>query len=351
MTNSKPIISVAILIVVVLGVVYQNILHETPNECVQSRPDAIHRPIISNPLNLTNQWSRNVVLASNGLVAVENQIVFADEECNELLAFGLLSGENLWTMNYPTRDLIADTQRSLIYTFGSYVTRKELMAINFSGEQMWLNTSQNGQRGAITTYVNPDGDVLAYVSALGLVQVNVETGSFNLLGDVPQLIPELFYSSDGFFWRVTNGSLEAWSMIEPELLWVSEYNGLTRCCLEQVYANSEIIVLHIHSGLIVLNRFNGAFLWQYDTSELVSNFSIDGDKIYALNVDARLVQFDISTGEVLGFTEFEPPVSEARDITDSGYSIGSSEISATDNFITIFFGDTDVMSVYQLASD
>jgi outer membrane protein assembly factor BamB len=348
MSKASTIKMIVVLTIVIWGFLYQRHLQENSNICVESRPDAMPRTVIVNGLNLINHWNRYVVLASSGLVSVENLLIFADEACNQLVALDLPSNQYFWTLDYPARNLVVDSERSLIYSFG---TGKELMAVNFSGEQIWLNTSQNGQRGAITTYVNPNGDVLAYVSALGLVQVNVETGSFHLLGDVPQLIPELFYSSDGFFWRVKNGTLEAWSMIESELLWVSEYNGLTRCCFEQVYADSEIIVLHAHSELMVLNRTDGAFLWQYDTSELVSNFAIDGDKVYALDIDARLLQFDISTGEILGFTEFEPPMSATRDITESGYSIGSSAIAANDGFITIFFGDTDVMSVYQLPSD
>ncbi|MEO1440289.1 MAG: PQQ-binding-like beta-propeller repeat protein, partial [Chloroflexota bacterium] len=94
---------------------------------------------------------------------------------------------------------------------------------------------------------------------------------------------------------------------------------------------------------------NGELLWHYtdEESPIVAGSGIANGRVYGLDVDASLIAFDVATGEVIGSTQFAVPDEEARNAFESDNSIGSSEVIAYDDYVIVYFADTDLLAVFR----
>ena len=89
-------------------------------------------------------------------------------------------------------------------------------------------------------------------------------------------------------------------------------------------------------------------MWHYDTSEIVSNFSVINNQIFALDISADLLIFDISDGNITAFVEFETPMRDRLDIRDNSGVIGSSMITVDEQYLSIYFGDINKLSIFSI---
>lgn len=304
------------------------------------------RPIIEmNNFEVLNTANYDVGIRQDSLLQVGDTL-YTSANLNKLYSINMASGELQFEGDYTVIQLLHNQTLDLLYVVTS---SKRLVALNTNDSVVWENNSQHGQRGGITVYVDENGNDYANVSPIGVVQIDPQTGEFSQNYPIPELTPALYYANFGYFWRITNSRLEAREISNAsEVAWISEYDGLTACCLEQVWIDDEYVILHFSSSLWVLSREAGDLLWLYDTSDIVSNFGVVNGQIFALDINANLLIFDISDGEVIGFIEFETPVGNALDTRDNSGVIGSSMITVDENYLSIYFGDTNSLSIFSI---
>lgn len=336
-TNPKIILGILAIVIFLLF-----LIDLTRPNC--NVANTIGREILDvSDIAVRNELNLNLIIAQDGLLQIDNILYMSILNCDALDAINLESQEYVLELDYPAIQIAFDANSKLLYAVGGY---KSLIAIN-NNQVVWENNTQNGQRGRITVYVNEEGNNYANVSSLGVVSVDPQTGYFGEPLPIPRLSPQLYYTRSGYFWRITNSSLEAREITNAETVaWTSNYNRLSECCLDQVWVSEEYIIIRFSSDLWMLSREEGNLLWRYDTSQVVSNFEVVGDEIFVLDINAHLLKLDKLTGNVVGQLEFQTPSSEARDIRVSGETIGSSVIAVNTSYISIFFGDTDTLSVF-----
>ena len=100
----------------------------------------------------------------------------------------MASGDLQFQDNYATVQLRYNQTLDLLYVVTS---SNRLVALNASDSVVWENNSQHGQRGGITVYVDENGNDYAYVSSLGVVQIDPLTGEFSEPYPIPELTPAL----------------------------------------------------------------------------------------------------------------------------------------------------------------
>jgi len=225
------------------------------------------------------------------------------------------------------------------------LSNKGLVALNQDGLQIWQNSTLRGQRGIFTPYMMSNGDLIASITSRGFVKINPETGD---IGEDISLPDNSYVVSGDGFWRMSNNRLIAQYLQPMAQVWQSEYQGFIGCCLEQVEITSDHILLNFSSNIIALDRESGTLAWQVSNKQVVSNFVVQNDKVIFLDVNATLYVVGESSGDIFATIQFAPPLANARDIANSTNMIGSSLLVGIDDMVAIYFGDTNIISVYRV---
>ncbi len=303
------------------------------------------RKVLEASVNYEHLWDFETSFIAKGAVkSIDNLVVFSDGDCRRVVALNIESGDNAWTYSYgfPKR-ISADSTRGYIYVY--ILGNNELVALNKAGEQVWKNETLRGKRGGIIPYTLSEGNLVAYIPSRRFVQVNPDTGEF---GENISLPDTFFVIGGEHFWQVYNGQLIARDSQFVNSPWRSEYQGLTQCCLEQVEVLPDLILLRFVSEIIALDRERGQLLWRFSEDDVVSNFAVVDNRVFFLDVNAKLSVLETSSGQVLETIQFAPPNEKARNISNSGHVIGSSKLVATDDIVAVYFGDTHILSAYRI---
>ena len=334
---------VAIFIVPILIVLINTLDLDSISKNAESRPIIE----ISN-FEVLNTANYDISIRQDSLLQIGDTL-YTSASLNKLYSINMASGELQFEGDYNIIQLAHNQYLGLLYLVIRGGLENRVIALDQNDNVVWENNSQDGQRGRITVYVDGNRDDYAYVSSMGIVQVDSQTGEFSEPYSIPELTPELYYANFGYFWRITNSRLEAREISNAsEVAWISEYDGLTPCCLEQVWIDHDYIILHFSSSLWAFSRAAGELVWHYDTSEIVSNFSVVNNQIFALDISADLLIFDISDGNITGFVEFETPMRDRLDIRDNSGVIGSSMITVDEQYLSIYFGDINKLSIFSI---
>lgn len=300
--------------------------------------DSQAHDIVTANIDYEHLWDyQTTFIRSGALDLIDDLVVFANGDCHQVVALNLATGKTAWTSTQiESARITADVIHGQIYVeLGNDV----LVALDKNGNQIWKNTSLQGQRGGIIPYILSNGSLVAFAQ-VQFVSVNPSTGEF---GDVIPVPDHSFVIGDEYFWGVRNGQLIASDFQFANIVWHSEYQGLTQCCLKQVVVTSEHIVLLFAGKVIVLDRETGALNWETSEDQIVTNFVLIDGQVVFLNIDATLFFMAESSGETLASVKFKPPAPNARDIVNG---IGRSMLVAADDIIVIYFGDTDMLSAY-----
>lgn len=236
-----------------------------------------------------------------------------------------------------------------MYFTDRHINGANLNAINEAGELTWVNHVTNNTRQHIRIFVNQQGRDFANTSLGGFRPIDPQTGHLGEPIHLPDNMLGRYIFYEGYFWNVYSGRLEAYPVENAtEIDWASNYQNLL-WYMHQIWANDDVIILRLNDTIQALTRTEGDFLWGYDDTEVVSNVNIVDGHVYALDMNADLLKFDIETGEIAGRVVFAPPEEDARDTRPNSGVMGSSEIAINANFATIYFGDTGILSTYRLS--
>jgi outer membrane protein assembly factor BamB len=337
------IVSLLMLAVIIIGA-FPDIMLQT--RCASGADTTSKgRDIIESNIKYVHLWDyQTTFIYSDSFNTSSDVILFAEGDCYRIVALDIETGDTKWIYSsYDSPNSIAvDVNRGNIY---AELRTRELVALNEDGVKIWRNNILRGQRGGFTPYMMSTGDLIASISLRGFVKINSETGD---IGEGISLPDNSYLVSGDRFWRMNNNQLIAHYLHPTAEVWRSEYQGFTACCLEQVEITSDHILLNFSSNVIALDKETGTLVWQTSTEQVVSNFVVQNDKVIFLDVDATLHIVEESSGNTFATIQFAPPFANARDIANSGNVIGSSLLVSIEDMVAIYFGDTNMISVYRL---
>jgi outer membrane protein assembly factor BamB len=302
--------------------------------------DSHGRDIVKANIDYEHLWDYKTSLL-NAVDLIDDLVIFSDSACYKVVTVNIETGDTTWSVSYRANSISAASTRNHVYV--ETLDTKELVALDENGKQIWKNTAMKGQHGGIKPYALSNGSLVASIPH-ELVIVDPSTGEF---GNVIPLPDYSFIIGGEYFWRVGNGQLIARDAQSANIVWRSEYQGMTQCCLKQVTVTSEHIALLFAGKVITLDRKTGALIWETAEDQIVSNFVVMDGKVVFLNIDATLFFLNESTGETLATVQFIPPTANARDMRNNDGVIGNSKLVAADDVLVIYFGDTDMLSAYR----
>lgn len=277
------------------------------------------RHIDKNTLGLGEHWRKSQIsIGSLGyepvnLLAVSSRVIFVSwtERGDQLYVLDAASGEILWKSQEESRfrPLAADAKR--VYT----ITDWRICAYDLNnGQQLWKSQEMpshsayfldlNGERlqARDTTknkvyYLNVDTGAI-----LDSASLSANDGSF-LLAEFPQL--DL---------HTQHHILQAVDKATQQTLWTTDikYIGLTKS-LPILF--EDILLVGGEEWIYAIDTQTGQVKWRNQEHPFASNFAVMNGSLYALDYDARFIQYDIKTGQELGHIQFEPAntnVSEKR---------------------------------------
>lgn len=307
------------------------------------------RSILGNSSSLHNLWNMRIRAPVKGLQVAPSLLIASDTLCNEVIALNLQSGQTIWTSEIGHPQAISvDSRRNHIYVYGEgpYIT--QLVALNIlDGKMLWWNGSETGRRTSIYPQLLPNGELYAYISPTGKTAiVNLDTGEFRNTSS-STTINNLI--ADGLLWQQHLSQLEAIDTESRQVIWNSEYASLPQCCLYQIEVSNSIIVLKYSETLIALHRETGKSIWRSDENQIISNIAIVDNRIYALDINARLITLDLETGKLIDSIQFAHPTENSRKFNDAN-SIYGSWLFASDNLLGVYWNDINLLSIYNKVS-
>lgn len=308
--------------------------------------DSSGRSIIESNINYEHLWDyRTTFVYSDSLNKSSDFMFFSEGDCYRVVALDMETGNIKWTYSsyHLPRYIAVDINRGNIYV--ELLQTKELVALNADGIEIWRNNILRGQRGGFRPYMMSNGNLIASISSRGFVKINSETGD---IGEDISLSDNSYLVTGDRFWYMNNNQIIAHYLQPTTQVWRSEYQGFIGCCLEQVEITSDHILLNFSSNIIALDRETGTLDWQTSNEQIVSNFVVQRDKVIFLDVNANLHIVEESSGNTFATIQFAPPVQKARDIANSTNMIGSSLLVSVDDMVAIYFGDTNIISVYRI---
>lgn len=307
------------------------------------------RPILAtNNIALSNQMNINSGSIHKHIVQSDNTLYVYFWLCKSLTAINLNTAEIISNRTLAPLFLDYDSEHDLLYMLRN--TRNAQSITAFSPElelddTLWVNQISNNTRNTLLWYFDPEGEDYVYATSYGFRSIDPLTGELGEAMSFSQDNLRRYYHS-GYFWRLYSGRLEAYAF--DNLAWVSDYDELL-WSLTQIWANDEVIVLRVNGAISVLSRNEGDLLWHYNDTEIISNIQALDNQIYAFDIDANLLRFEMMTGTITGNVVFEPPSERARDTRPNPNVIGSSQILVNEEFLTIFFGDTNMLSTFRFS--
>jgi hypothetical protein len=93
-----------------------------------------------------------------------------------------------------------------------------------------------------------------------------------------------------------------------------------------------------------VRKTDGLKVWQYDQI-IASNITVGGTITYFVTDTAKLIALGTQTGEVLGSVNFSPAFAD-----DFDFSNNSIYVAAYNNFVTVYFEDTQQLSIIKFMS-
>ncbi|MEO1665105.1 MAG: PQQ-binding-like beta-propeller repeat protein [Chloroflexota bacterium] len=310
------------------------------------------RGILESSLDLEFVWGVELYLSGAPVVTQNGHVTISHYSCNTVYSLDLQTGELNWETSITAPwELYTDRSRNRVYVFSMDMGR-HIDAIDAeTGEKLWRSSVGGRTRLQILSAENGNLYVIEGSGAGTRYQpVDPDTGEFGepIVEPYFGFDPGLIF--DDHRWYVEGQQIVMAPLEEDRAIWRSQYReGTIGCCLYNLVISDDYIGIQVGGDIASLERENGELLWHYtdEESPIVAGSGIANGRVYGLDVDASLIAFDVATGEVIGSTQFAVPDEEARNAFESDNSIGSSEVIAYDDYVIVYFADTDLLAVFR----
>ena len=313
------------------------------NYCARTPPTP--RPIVASNISIQHLWTQcaGIFAHASGILIHNDAVIFGDFYRDTLSALDVQTGKQHWQMSLEAHfPLQLDQERQRIYTHTMYPMLREIYAIDAnSGEVVWFNNSYKNS-GSIINPILLTHDKLIAMGMSEVRQINIDTGE---IGAAINLYAYQVFRG-GYAWLIRDGYLTAIDAITGNTYWQAVEVSPTSCCLRAVQTNDGVVIAIFDSSFTVYDQLSHEIRWKNSDNKRVYYPTLTEATVYTLDIHGSLRALDIFDGTEIGYVNFEPPAPGHEGHSSDG--IGSSQLVADDNHLAIFFGDTDMLSVYHI---
>lgn len=279
-------------------------------------------PQVENQFTPTKVWSRSIGSGigdfySNLRPAWQDSRVYAADRRGTVKALDLSNGEEKWKADLSEKTGLLSANRPALLSGGVSVAgnhvyvgseRAKMFALNADdGSQVW----ETPVAGEVTSHpVISDGVVLVHTSNGMLQALNEADGAvkWTVNLDMPALSVRGESAPATAFGAAIvggdNGRVSAVLINQGQLIWqqrISQPSGATEIDRLNDVDTTPVIVgevvyaLGYHGNLTALDLRSGQILWKRELGS-VNDFIVDGDRIYLVDQDDRIVALNTSGG-------------------------------------------------------
>ncbi|QAR45291.1 outer membrane protein assembly factor BamB [Kosakonia cowanii] len=281
-------------------------------------------PVVENQFTPTTSWSTSV---GNGIgkyystlhPAFADGVVYAADRHGVVKALSIDDGREIWSVNLAEKDGWFST-RAALFSGGVTVSggkvyigteQAQVYALNASDGSVAWKTSVVGE--ALSRPVVSDGLVLIHTSNGQLQALNEADGAvkWTVNLDMPSLSLRGESAPTTAFGAAIvggdNGRVSAVLMQQGQLIWqqrISQANGpteidrLSDVDTTPVVVNGVVYALAYNGNMTALDLRSGQIMWKRDLGS-VSDFVIDGNRIYIIDQNDRVLALSTDGGVTL----------------------------------------------------
>lgn len=281
-------------------------------------------PVVENQFTPTTSWSTSV---GNGIgkyystlhPAFADGVVYAADRHGVVKALSIDDGREIWSVNLAEKD-------------GWFSTRAALLSggVTVSGGKVYIGTEQaqvyalNASDGSVAWKTGVVGEALSRpVVSDGLVLIHTSNGQLQALNEADGAVkwtvnldmPSLSLRGESapttaFGAAIVggdNGRVSAVLMQQGQLIWqqrISQANGpteidrLSDVDTTPVVVNGVVYALAYNGNMTALDLRSGQIMWKRDLGS-VSDFVIDGNRIYVIDQNDRVLALSTDGGVTL----------------------------------------------------
>lgn len=281
-------------------------------------------PVVENQFTPTMSWSTSV---GNGIgkyystlhPAFADGVVYAADRHGVVKALSIDDGREIWSVNLAEKD-------------GWFSTRAALLSggVTVSGGKVYIGTEQaqvyalNASDGSVAWKTGVVGEALSRpVVSDGLVLIHTSNGQLQALNEADGAVkwtvnldmPSLSLRGESapttaFGAAIVggdNGRVSAVLMQQGQLIWqqrISQANGpteidrLSDVDTTPVVVNGVVYALAYNGNMTALDLRSGQIMWKRDLGS-VSDFVIDGNRIYIIDQNDRVLALSTDGGVTL----------------------------------------------------
>ncbi|MDT3413238.1 outer membrane protein assembly factor BamB [Kosakonia cowanii] len=281
-------------------------------------------PVVENQFTPTTSWSTSV---GNGIgkyystlhPAFADGVVYAADRHGVVKALSIDDGREIWSVNLAEKD-------------GWFSTRAALLSggVAVSGGKVYIGTEQaqvyalNASDGSVAWKTGVVGEALSRpVVSDGLVLIHTSNGQLQALNEADGAVkwtvnldmPSLSLRGESapttaFGAAIVggdNGRVSAVLMQQGQLIWqqrISQANGpteidrLSDVDTTPVVVNGVVYALAYNGNMTALDLRSGQIMWKRDLGS-VSDFVIDGNRIYIIDQNDRVLALSTDGGVTL----------------------------------------------------
>ncbi|ESS56926.1 outer membrane assembly lipoprotein YfgL [Enterobacter cloacae S611] len=281
-------------------------------------------PVVENQFTPTTSWSTSV---GNGIgkyystlhPAFADGVVYAADRHGVVKALSIDDGREIWSVNLAEKD-------------GWFSTRAALLSggVTVSGGKVYIGTEQaqvyalNASDGSVAWKTSVVGEALSRpVVSDGLVLIHTSNGQLQALNEADGAVkwtvnldmPSLSLRGESapttaFGAAIVggdNGRVSAVLMQQGQLIWqqrISQANGpteidrLSDVDTTPVVVNGVVYALAYNGNMTALDLRSGQIMWKRDLGS-VSDFVIDGNRIYIIDQNDRVLALSTDGGVTL----------------------------------------------------
>lgn len=281
-------------------------------------------PVVENQFTPSTSWSTSV---GNGIgkyystlhPAFADGVVYAADRHGVVKALSIDDGREIWSVNLAEKD-------------GWFSTRAALLSggVTVSGGKVYIGTEQaqvyalNASDGSVAWKTGVVGEALSRpVVSDGLVLIHTSNGQLQALNEADGAVkwtvnldmPSLSLRGESapttaFGAAIVggdNGRVSAVLMQQGQLIWqqrISQANGpteidrLSDVDTTPVVVNGVVYALAYNGNMTALDLRSGQIMWKRDLGS-VSDFVIDGNRIYIIDQNDRVLALSTDGGVTL----------------------------------------------------
>jgi len=299
---------------------------------------------IQNLFIYNNDYGRNLLTDGKNIFLVGSSKL---ESPPFLYRFDLLDGKQEWVSQEEISLPVVMTQKSNNIFVASGVPSVIAAYDVDSGTEIWRRQLSSRMKSTHYMFVNSN-DLYISTVPVHLEIINATTGIVKK-EDLSEDFFPIFLVDDGtIYHRTLPDRLQATSKLTGDILWEVQFNE--EILLIPIFTTEFILVRTGHPSrgqLSVIERTTGNVLWA-GPRNIVSNVSVDGEIIFYLTDQSRLIAQNIQTGEKIGEIKFSP---ELIDMNAHDFSNREFSVVASNGFVLVYFGSSWQLFAFRFLPD